>query len=693
MQTVKFSNNIKLNMVGIFKGERKYKYKGKYYYNIPCAFDIETTSFYEGDEKRAIMYIWQFAIGQKCVVYGRTWSEFLDFIEMLIDILQLNSDCYLTVYVHNLGYECQFIRKYFEIDSCLATKTYKPINFKTTNGFYFRCSYLLTNSSLDILSKNYNLENGKLHDFDYSLIRNSETVLTDEELSYCFNDVLAVTEYIQKIELPKYRLLPKIPNTSTGKVREFCRLWTIKQMKSGGLNRHNADYRRLISQLTLTIDEYNLQKQSYAGGLTHSNANYTGKIIDNVTSMDFNSSYPASLCLFPLYPMSKGKHVEPTIDEFYFYIDNYACFIDITFVNIKSKVDYEHIISVSKCTSISSDFEGDNGRLVRAKGITISLTDLDFKSIEKFYNFDRIIINNMYIYKRGYLPRELIKAVLKLYNDKTKLKNVAGMEIEYLQAKERVNGVYGCCVCDIVREEISLADEWSALPPDAVKKIDEYNNDKNRFLFYAWGVFCSAIARYNLINGGIYNLKNDYLYSDTDSVKFINYDKNKWIFDAYNRGIVARIKRTASDLGIDESLFRPVDSKGNEKILGVFDMDGQYNRFKTLGAKRYLYQIGDDYFLTCAGLSKNNGMNYIKSLPKGCFDEFCDALEVPPDYTGKQTHTYINDEIYGEITDYQGHTARYHELSYIHLENCEFSLSITDEYLKYIMKVQEEEIY
>ena len=55
-------------MVGIFKGERKYKYKGKYYYNIPCAFDIETSSFYEGDEKRAIMYIWQFAIGQKCVV-------------------------------------------------------------------------------------------------------------------------------------------------------------------------------------------------------------------------------------------------------------------------------------------------------------------------------------------------------------------------------------------------------------------------------------------------------------------------------------------------------------------------------------------------------------------------------------------------------------------------------------------------
>ena len=27
------------------------------YYNVPCAFDIETTSFYAKDEKRACMYL------------------------------------------------------------------------------------------------------------------------------------------------------------------------------------------------------------------------------------------------------------------------------------------------------------------------------------------------------------------------------------------------------------------------------------------------------------------------------------------------------------------------------------------------------------------------------------------------------------------------------------------------------------
>ena len=46
-----------------------------YYYNIPCAFDIEVSSFYYNGEKRACMYIWQFGI-LNWVTYGRTWEEY-----------------------------------------------------------------------------------------------------------------------------------------------------------------------------------------------------------------------------------------------------------------------------------------------------------------------------------------------------------------------------------------------------------------------------------------------------------------------------------------------------------------------------------------------------------------------------------------------------------------------------------------
>lgn len=34
------------------------------YINLPCGFDIETTSYKEGETKSAFMYIWALGIGQ-----------------------------------------------------------------------------------------------------------------------------------------------------------------------------------------------------------------------------------------------------------------------------------------------------------------------------------------------------------------------------------------------------------------------------------------------------------------------------------------------------------------------------------------------------------------------------------------------------------------------------------------------------
>ena len=85
------------------------------YVNLPCGFDIETTSTTHGDTKTAFMYIWAIGIGHGGdVYYGRTWEEFIDLCKTLQDALELYKDRRLVVYVHNLGYEFQFMRKYFE---------------------------------------------------------------------------------------------------------------------------------------------------------------------------------------------------------------------------------------------------------------------------------------------------------------------------------------------------------------------------------------------------------------------------------------------------------------------------------------------------------------------------------------------------------------------------------------------------
>ena len=82
------------------------------YYNIESGFDIETTSQIYNEEKCAYMYIWQFGIGTD-VYYGRTWEQFGEFVQMIIDQLELTLYNRLIIYVHNLGYEFQFFRKFF----------------------------------------------------------------------------------------------------------------------------------------------------------------------------------------------------------------------------------------------------------------------------------------------------------------------------------------------------------------------------------------------------------------------------------------------------------------------------------------------------------------------------------------------------------------------------------------------------
>ena len=58
------------------------------YFNIPCAFDIETTSWTDGTYPNgspvhlATMYIWQFGLNGQ-VIYGRTWEQFETLLKFL----------------------------------------------------------------------------------------------------------------------------------------------------------------------------------------------------------------------------------------------------------------------------------------------------------------------------------------------------------------------------------------------------------------------------------------------------------------------------------------------------------------------------------------------------------------------------------------------------------------------------------
>ena len=625
------------------------------------------------------MYAWVFGINGKCVC-GRSWGEFLELITTLIETYNLNLKKRLIIYIHNLSYEFQWFRKYFQWYKVFSLEQRKPIYAITKDGIEFRCSYLLSGYNLETLGENltkYKVEK-KVGDLDYNLIRHSLTHLSDKEWGYILNDGLVVMAHIQE-EIERLGDITKIPLTKTGYVRNLCREKCLK-----GDNRF--DYVKRIKSLTLSEQTYTQLKQGFMGGFTHANINYVNKVLHNVHSYDFTSSYPAVM-LSEKFPMSAPILTQiKSQEDFLFYLKTYCCLFDVKFHNIRSITSFENYISVSRCKNIEH-FVVNNGRVIEATELTLTVTEQDFNIISRMYEWDSMEIGNFHRFYKDYLPKEIITTILELYKNKTELKGVAGKEVEYLVSKGMINSVYGMCVTDICKNEATYDTQWSEIKADVKALIEKYNNDRQRFLFYAWGVWVTAYSRRNLFTG-ILEFKNDYIYSDTDSLKVFNADKHLDYIKRYNKRITEKIETCLKYYDLPINSARPKTIKGKEKPLGVWDDEGVYDRFKTLGAKRYMTERNGEIEITIAGVSKKAGIRYLKHKYKTndkIFEAFIEDLYFPPHYdndgnddngSGKLCHTYIDELCEGEIIDYTGNKWKYREESAVHLENTEYSLSL-----------------
>lgn len=673
------------------------------YYNVPCAFDIETSSFYQNERKVAIMYIWTFGIYDKIVI-GRTWDEFVELLEKVSEILHTDKTLRLVCYIHNLPYEFQWIRKWLTWEKVFATAEREPIYALTTNGIEFRCSYRLSGYNLEFVGKNLQKHNVEklVGNLDYTKIRHSRTEMTQAEIDYCINDVLVLLAYIaEKIETDGD--ITRIALTKTGYVRVYCRNHCFYE---NGIRKRNSiqelRYSETMKRLRLTVKEYNQLKNGFQGGFTHNNPFCAGKIYYDVTSFDFTSSYPCVM-IAEEFPMSSSEVVEiKTFEEFEHNLKYYCCLFDVEIYDLESKLWFENPLSESRCRDLQEPVTS-NGRLICAKHLLTTLTEQDYMIMKKFYKWDmkRFKVYNFRRYKKGYLPMEFVKSILKLYHDKTTLKGVQGKETEYLSVKEMLNSCYGMSVTDIIRAIIEYIDHWDNKPCDVEKEIEKYNNSHSRFLFYPWGVWITAYARRNLFTG-ILEFGDDYVYSDTDSIKVLNAEKHMDYINKYNAIILSQLERAMKFHKLPVDLIKPKTIKGVEKPLGVWDFDGHYERFKTLGAKRYIVQYSDDkrnpenmhhkMQITIAGLGKVKGTQYLCSgwyydingkEHNSPFEKFADDLYIPKEDSGRLTHTYIDEERSGTVTDYNGVTYNYRELSSVHLEQSEYKMDC-DRYFNFI---------
>ena len=250
-------------------------------------------------------------------------------------------------------------------------------------------------------------------------------------------------------------------------------------------------------------------------------------------------------------------------------------------------------------------------------------------------------------------------------------------------------------VTDIIRDQIEYITDWTTTRAEKQSTLEKYNTDTNRFMYYACGVWCTAYARARLLRAILAIGAEDYCYADTDSVKFRNPEKHLAYFEHENEIARKKLEAAMKFHHLPFEMVAPKTIKGEEKLLGVWDDDGYYAKFKALRAKAYLIEEDGKIKLTVAGLNKIVTVPYMLEQCEGnhdkVFEMFNDGMVIPPEATGKNTHTYCDREISGEFTDYLGNRGKFHELSFIHLEAGGYDLSLTEEYKKYILTFSEDE--
>lgn len=685
---------------------------------IPCAFDIETTNIYKRDEKGRIskdlrpysfMYHWQFCI-DGYVIFGRTWEEFQSLLKYISDQMHLSEDNRLVIYVHNLGFEFQHMRRFFNIVEGFYKDKYKPLKVVTGDGFEFRDSYALSNMSLAKFCENSEgVIHYKLEDtYDYKKIRTPATPLTEEELAYCYNDVAGLVECI------RFRMqedtLQTMPMTSTGYVRRDLR----------SAMRKDKRYRRKFLQRQLSPELYKMFREAFRGGNTHANSIHADKILpdpdsilDNeqskVNGEDITSSYPTQILLRPDYPIGTWhkrhwgsiKRLDPDLnDQCYIF---HCGFVNLEYIG-DTGIPY---IPLSHCRHVRGNFcvhtkkciwnidghctkkvEGkkgkckykknvinDNGRVLKAKVIEITLTEIDYKIICREYKFTAKYVKDIYSAQKGPLPEELRNVCLEYFKGKTLLKGVPGKEYEYQRLKALLNAIYGCMCQKLITEEYDyVGGEYKETKYTIEEALKKFYKSRNSFLEYQNAIYITAFARLQL-QEMLWKVGPDVVYCDTDSIKYLGDHKKD--FEEVND----RIRKEAEEAGAY------AESKDGKKYyLGLWDDEGEYVEFKTLGSKKYVYgkyykdpDTGEEkykYFSTIAGVSKKAGSEF---FTRAGLDAFKDGTTI--ENSGHLVAFYNDDQIHKITVD----GCTFTTASNIALVDDTYTIGITDDYLYVLM--------
>ena len=539
------------------------------YMILHCGFDIETTTL---NETTAWCYIWQFGIlndDTQHVIKGRHLEDFISLLNMLYEICN-DYQSHLIIWVANLSYEFQWIKKLIHYTGGFFKDRGKPFYFIHRSLIEFREALTFNGNSLKKLAENVCNTQKCIGDLDYSVIRTPTTELSPLEESYCDNDVIILSEFskwfFNKWAVPYHYIPVSIQNV----IR-----YDIKQRSLNGFYKNTKQLKRTIQSALPSKELYNFfMKWVFRGGYCHGNIKYTDMLLKEdmqIGSWDFTSSYPAKM-EHAYYPY-KFRAVE--FNEKY--LKTHCVIMYVTFYNVTNTTNHS-IESKSKCINLINPLI-DNGRVLKAKEMTVAITELDYDIYDKFYNWDKMTVHKCWIASKIQLPRYILENMEQYYTLKNELKNNGK---DYAFEKSVVNSHYGVLITRAVLQNLEL--DADTFDYDIIDNETWYDSLSNNPLLPQWGIYITAHARHSLLNT-VYEIEtspvnSEVLYCDTDSIKVTYYHECKYIFDKYNEKIYNINKKICEKNNLNYEHYRD---------LGAFDFEGELFKLKYLGAKRYIY--------------------------------------------------------------------------------------------------------
>jgi len=276
--------------------------------------------------------------------------------------------------------------------------------------------------------------------------------------------------------------------------------------------------------------------------------------------------------------------------------------------------------------------------------------------------FESVEIIEGVTYQLEYVPKRLVQFILKLYEDKTRLKGVTGEEYVYAMVKAILNSVsFG---------KFAQYPLYPQMVPDETGRFhkaeaSELRAEHRRFN-YRIGVMIPAYARLMMYNF-IGDRWGDTIQVCTDAVYFdLPYSEIKRVADDWNKEVRSMWVEIAKRQSVNIEQFCPSTVKGVPKLLGEMEIehDGKSLMFvarsKTYWEYDWRKPDGERLILTTAGKCKKELYDEVMRQAGGSeFDAFnylCNnrALFVEAGKSGRKSKLLVEYDKNNRYKDYRG---------------------------------------